>query len=215
MFTGIIQGIGTVAALKMLGDAVALSIAHDLDDYSSGIGDSIAVNGVCLTIVAQQPKEVRFEAVNETMQKTTLGSLAVGDRVNLEQALRLSDRLGGHLVQGHVDGVATLCGRKLRQNGVELSFKLPAAVAALAPLKGSIALDGISLTIAQVAAEQITIAVIPHTLQNTTLSNARIGQKVNVEADLMARYITHFLNYSSASGEKGNPSRLFDLLQDG
>lgn len=189
MFTGLVEALGTVCDLQRDGAERQLTIAAPSFRSEVVVGDSVAINGTCLTIVEQVGDRCRFQAGPETLRRTNLGELVLGDRVNLERALRLSDRLGGHLVQGHVDGLGRLAER-IRQNSWELVwFNCPAELAAQMVSKGSVAVDGVSLTLVDVAADRFSVALIPHTLASTTLGFKQSGASVNLETDLLAKYV--------------------------
>ena len=191
MFTGIIDRIGTVAMAEHQGASLQCDIETGYDDLE--LGESVAVNGVCLTIAALTGAAARFFASSETLNRTTLGRLGKGSRVNLERAARLSTRLSGHLVQGHVDGMATLQSLAADGEAYRLSIAIPAALSRYCVEKGSIALDGVSLTINTIttAAEGATIGImiIPHTYQHTALQDVRPGGHLNVEVDVIAKYV--------------------------
>jgi riboflavin synthase len=153
------------------------------------VGGSLAVNGACLTVVAHDARTCRFQAGPETLRRTNLGELTAGDRVNLERSLRLGDRLGGHLVQGHIDGLGRIASRD-RQGDWELVwFSCPAELAAQMVSKGSVAVDGVSLTLVDVTADGFSVALIPHTLEHTTLGFKRPGASVNLETDIIGKYV--------------------------
>jgi riboflavin synthase len=165
------------------------------------IGDSVAINGACLTVIAQDAETCRFQAGPETLRLTNLGELVPGDRVNLERALRLGDRLGGHLLQGHVDGLGRIAER-LRQGDWELVwFTCPPDLAAQMVRKGSVAVDGVSLTVVDVSADRFSVALIPHTLGHTTLGFKSAGASVNLETDLLAKYVWKRLDVSGVTWE--------------
>lgn len=189
MFTGLIEALGTVRRVEAEGPGQhlvveALALARQLS-----VGESVAVNGACLTVVGHGAGTCRFQVGPETLRRTNLGALVPGDRVNLERALRLGDRLGGHLVQGHVDGLGRIAER-LRQGDWELVwFSCPADLAEQMVPKGSVAVDGVSLTLVEVAADRFSVALIPHTLACTTLGFKPLGAAVNLETDLLAKYV--------------------------
>jgi len=189
MFTGIIEELGAVVSLRAEGNVARLAVQADKVRDDLRIGDSLAVNGVCLTVERIEPAQLKLSMMPETLKRTTLGTLHPGDKVNLERALRLDGRLGGHLVAGHVDGIGAL----LRVEGVGeervMTFSLPAAIAPFIAPKGSIAVDGISLTVVDVAHERFSVSLIRHTLTVTTLAALTIGARVNLEADMIARYL--------------------------
>lgn len=190
MFTGIIQAIGHVAMSEpRAGDRrlIIEAAALGLDDVREG--DSIAVAGVCLTALDLTTATFAADVSNETLALTTLGALAVGDAVNLEKALRLSDRLGGHLVSGHVDGLATVVAIDTDGRSQRWVFEVPVALARYVAVKGSVCLDGVSLTVNQVDGARFGVNLIPHTQAVTTFGARRVGDMVNLEVDLMARYV--------------------------
>ena len=189
MFTGIIQDVGTLRRMDRAGRGARAVFQTGLDLSGVALGDSIAVNGTCLTAVALGDGTFTADLSQETLERTTLGGLRPGTPVNLEPALRMGDPLGGHLVQGHVDAVARFVGRVSVGEGWDLTFALPDALLGGVILKGSIALDGVSLTVARLDDPHITIAVIPHTTAHTTLGRLEPGQPVNVETDLIGKYV--------------------------
>jgi riboflavin synthase len=189
MFTGIVEERGEIGAL----DGGRLVVRCGLADRAS-IGDSISVNGVCLTVVDRGPATLAFDLSSETLARTTFGSRSVGDPVNLERPATLSSRLGGHLVQGHVDDVARVTAvRPDAGGGVRLSVRLPGALLSCVVEKGSIALDGVSLTVASIAGDVVEIALIPHTLRATAFGSVRPGDLVHVEVDVIAKYVARAL----------------------
>jgi len=189
MFTGIIQEVGSLAAHERFGGGVRLSVRGPRVMRELAVNDSIAVNGVCQTVVALDGDIFRVEAVEETLRKTTLGDLSAGTSVNLELPLRLNDRLGGHLVQGHVDCVGLIASIVKQSSSWLVTVQFPPAFRRYVIPVGSIAVDGISLTVAKLEGDLLTVSVIPHTLANTTLGGARSGEKVNLEYDLVGKYI--------------------------
>lgn len=193
MFTGLIEETGTVKRVNRRGGALVLTIAAEQILQDLRVDDSIAVSGVCLTAVRVLPHEFQVEAVAETLRKTTLAALRPGARVNLERSLKFSDRLGGHFVQGHVDGVAEVTALQPQAGGRLLVLRLPESLLRYVISEGSIAIDGVSLTIARLAGNEITISLIPHTLDKTTLSDLGAGDKVNVEVDVLGKYIERLL----------------------
>lgn len=193
MFTGLIEAVGTVRSIHRQGEGGRLAISSSLVHQDLQLGESIAVNGACLTVTSWSSDHFTVDVSPETFQRTTLGTLKPNQQVNLERALRLSDRLGGHLVSGHIDCIATLRRRFQDQNAVRMEFSLPADALKYIVEKGSIAIDGISLTVNRVGHDMFTIAVIPHSLEMTTLKHAHEGLKVNIETDLIGRYVERLL----------------------
>ena len=193
MFTGIIEKAIPVLSFARRGNAAR--IALDLAGLAQGtrIGDSIAVDGVCLTVTDISGTTAQFDAVEETLSRTTLGNLKAGDLVNVERSLRLGDRLGGHFVQGHVDGVGMI--RAKHQDNAQwiFRFSVPSDLTSLMVAKGSVAVDGISLTLVAVKETEFSVAVIPHTLSVTTLRRKDIGMRVNIECDMIGRYVAKLL----------------------
>lgn len=194
MFTGIVTDIGTIAALERRGGDVRLAVAVGrLDLARVAIGDSIAVNGVCLTAVEVGDGRFAADVSTETLARTTLGALGVGDPVNLEPALRVGDPLGGHLVSGHVDAVGAVRAIGDEGRGQRWWFDAPSDVLRYVAWKGSIAVDGVSLTIADLDAAGFAVALIPHTIAATTFRARRAGDPVNLEVDTIARYVERLL----------------------
>jgi riboflavin synthase len=190
MFTGLIGDIGVVERMTPRAGGVRLVIrpgALPVEDLT--VGESIATSGACLTVVERGGGLVAFDAVPETLARTVMGGWRPGTRVNLERALRLSDRLGGHLVAGHVDAVGEVLARQAEGQGARLTISLPASMAPLVAEKGSIAVDGVSLTVARAGRDRFQVALIPETLARTTLGEAAPGHPLNLEADLVARHL--------------------------
>lgn len=190
MFSGIVAAVGRIVALDRRGGDLRLTLdAGALDLADVVLGDSIAVAGVCLTVVAIDGPRIAFDLSSETLALTTLGALAVGGAVNLEKALRLADRLGGHLVSGHVDGVGTVLAIDDDGRAQRWRIALPTALVRYVAVKGSITVEGVSLTVNAVGDAHFEIALIPHTLAVTTLGTLAVGARVNLEVDLIARYL--------------------------
>lgn len=189
MFTGLIATVGRVTRVVPGAGATRLAIATDLPVAAMRDGESVAVDGVCLTIACRSGKVFEVDAVAETLKRTTLGVLRAGDPVHLERALALGDRLGGHLVQGHVDAVAKVVTLRRRGGDVRLTVALPASLRGLVAQKGSIAVHGVSLTVSAVTSRSFEVALIPETLARTKLGGVRPGEGLNVEVDLVARYL--------------------------
>ena len=197
MFTGLIGDIGAVERLTPRAGGVRLVIrpqALPVDDLT--LGESVACSGACLTVVERGGGLVAFDAVPETLARTVIGGWRPGARVNLERALRLSDRLGGHLVAGHVDAVGEVLARSPEGQGARLTISLPPALAPLVAEKGSIAVDGVSLTVASAGRDRFEVALIPETLARTTLGEAAPGRRVNLEADLVARHVARLREFA-------------------
>ena len=188
MFTGIIEAVGRVAAVKPAGQSAALTIdAGGLDMSDVAVGDSIACNGVCLTVTALVPQGFTVDVSQETLRVTS--GFGPGTAINLEKSLRLSDRLGGHLVSGHVDGVGTVTAVKTVDGNREVIVRFPAELGRYIARKGSIAIDGVSLTVNVVTTDTFSVNLIPHTLAVTNLKDLKQGNRVNLEIDLVARYV--------------------------
>jgi riboflavin synthase len=189
MFTGIVIGRGRVTRAREKKGSLHLEIDAAKVAREVSVGDSVAVNGVCLTAVRSSRRSIRFDAVEETLARTTLGSLKRGRDVNLELSARLSDRLGGHLVQGHVDGLARVVRIEDEDDSKRVWFEAPTELLRYTVPKGSIALDGVSLTLVEVGSRTFQVALIPHTLNSTTLGELRTNSVVNVEVDIIAKYV--------------------------
>ena len=194
MFTGIVEELGTVRSVEPIGDGARVQIAATHVVVDAAIGASIAVNGCCLTVVELGEGGFAADAVGETLRRTSLGALRPGDPVNLERPVRVQDRLGGHLVQGHVDGVGTLRTSEPNADGSRrMEFSAPAALLRYVVEKGSITVDGISLTVAEALDDGFAVAVIPHTLAVTTLGTRQVGDPVNLEVDIVAKYVERLI----------------------
>ncbi|RLT07199.1 MAG: riboflavin synthase [Planctomycetota bacterium] len=205
MFTGLIESLGTVQSLADEGGAKRVVVevpASFLENAlpSKRLGDSIAINGCCLTVVAADGVLWSFQAGHETLAKTNLGRLRAGDSVNLERAMPADGRFGGHIVQGHVDGVGRVSAIDSRTDFADYTFEVPAALAAQMVEKGSVAVDGISLTLVRVTATSFQIMLIPHTLAVTTLGQRKVGDEVNIETDVLAKYVAKLLAFATPSG---------------
>lgn len=197
MFTGIITDIGIIQSIEQTDDGSHLVIqcTYDMDDVD--IGASIACSGCCLTVTKKEAQAFHVDVSNESLSKTTIGSWQVGSRINLERALSMGDELGGHIVTGHVDGLATLVSMEQDGDSWRLVFEVPDALASMIAPKGSVALDGISLTVNEVNGAQFGVNIIPHTWENTTLSDLKVGDKAHCEVDILARYVARALAYQS------------------
>jgi riboflavin synthase len=201
MFTGIIEGLGTVAAMESSGRGRRMAIESDFKLDGTGLGDSIAVNGACLTAVSIEGRRFRVDLSPESLATTTFGEARRGDRVNLERALRLSDRLDGHLVSGHVDGIGLLQTRERLDNAVLVRIAAPAAVTRYLIYKGSVALDGVSLTVNRCDATGFEVSIIPHTAKLTTIGFKPVGSRINIETDLIGKYVERFVTAGSDRAE--------------
>jgi riboflavin synthase len=199
MFTGIVTDIGKVREARHGNGGLTLTIATAFDTAKIALGASIGCSGVCLTAIALEPGLFTVEVSGETLARSTLANWRVGTRVNLEQAMRLGDEMGGHLVQGHVDGVARVIGRAPDGESVRFTFEAPAELAPFIAPKGSVALDGVSLTVNEVDGRQFGINIIPHTLGHTTFGDAASGTRMNLEIDLIARYVGRLLDARGAA----------------
>ncbi len=195
MFTGLIEGVGQVAALELRGGDVRLRIAvGSLPFADVALGESIAVSGVCLTVIEFDAGAFAADASTETLGLTTLGGMVVGQAVNLERAMRPTDRLGGHLVSGHVDGVGRVLSVHDDARSQRWRFAAPRSLSKYIATKGSICVDGVSLTVNAVDDEGFEVALIPHTVAHTAFSTTRVGDPVNLEIDLVARYVERLLS---------------------
>jgi riboflavin synthase len=200
MFTGIIEETGTVRAVKKGAKSFSMSVTADVVMGDLRTGDSICTNGVCLTVTSLEKDSFTVDVMPETMRRTNLGSLALGNRVNLERALQLSSRIGGHLVSGHIDGTAVVTGIRKEDNAVWVSLRAPKEIMRYVIHKGSVALDGVSLTVASLAADGFSVSLIPHTMGVTTLNEYRQGAMVNIECDMVAKYIEQFTTGKPVQG---------------
>ncbi len=201
MFTGLITDVGTVERVAPRQGGVRLTLRpRTLDVDALALGESVACSGCCLTVAERGGGVVSFDAVPETLSRTTVGMWRAGSAVNLERALAIGDRLGGHLVAGHVDAVGEIVGRIPEGQGARLTLTLPASIAPLVAEKGSIAIDGISLTVARAHRDRFEVALIPETLARTTLGGAGVGTRVNLEADIVARHVARLLEMGAAPG---------------
>jgi riboflavin synthase len=208
MFTGIIEAIGSVARLQQLGSDWRLAINSEKLDLSDVVlGDSIAVNGCCLTVVELEENIFSADVSNESMRCTALGEFKEGTRVNLEKAMLASGRLGGHIVSGHVDGVGTLIESTEDGASVSLVYEAPKEIAKYIAGKGSVCIDGISLTVNEVSGQKFTVNVIPHTQTETIIGDYKAGQNVNLEVDIIARYLERLLQ--GANSSEGELSKSF------
>lgn len=194
MFTGIVEEKGKVLKVVHQGEMKRLTLEVSFDLTEVQLGDSININGVCLTVVEKRGSAISVDLSPESLQMTTLSRVKEGDQVNLERALRLSDRLGGHVVTGHIDGIGEITERRKEGNSLHLKIRIPRSVRPYVVQKGSIAIDGISLTINECQEDWIRLTLIPYTLEKTTLMQKRVGEEVNVEADILGKYVEKVLS---------------------
>ncbi|MBF0572802.1 MAG: riboflavin synthase [Desulfamplus sp.] len=200
MFTGIIEGFGVLRRIQPKGEGKILTIETELDLSQSKVGDSIAVNGACLTAVTLERRSFSVDMAPETVYRTTFKKLQSGSRVNLERALRLSDRLDGHLVSGHIDGTGTIKSKQKNSNAVIVSIEVSPQLASEMITKGSVAVDGISLTINRCSDTDFEVSIIPHTASITTIGFKDVGDEVNIETDMLGKYVKKFLQLGALGG---------------
>ncbi len=193
MFTGIIKALGTVADIAVTADGAEFSISSPEIVASLSLGESVAVNGTCLTVATLSPPAAAFQLTPETLSRTSLSDLAVGDHVNLEPALRVGDSLGGHIVQGHVDATGTVLAQTAVGDSVVMRFSAPPEVLRYAIVKGSVAVDGVSLTITEVESQEFAVSLVQYTQTHTNLMRKPHGARVNLEVDLFAKYVERLL----------------------
>lgn len=214
MFTGLVEGIGRVFDARMSGGDMNISIKPLFDMSDCRAGDSVAVNGACLTITETNDDLLIFYASAETTSRTTLGMLRKGSEVNLERALKLSDRLGGHIVSGHIDGVGKIAEKKQVKNSWLLGVEIDSSLSRYTIEKGSIAIEGISLTINRCNRGYFEVNIIPETASSTTLLNKRVGEKVNIETDMIAKYIEKlFMKEGNTEFDKSSSSIDMEMLE--
>jgi riboflavin synthase len=198
MFTGIIEDKGRVLKVEYRGQEKRLTIGLPPHLTEVQLGDSINLNGVCLTVARKGQQSIDLDLSRETLQRSALGELKQGDEVNLERALRLNDRLGGHIVNGHIDGVGVIIEKKKERDFLQLTIRIPESVSKYVVQKGSIAIDGISLTVNEYQGGEIRLTLIPYTIEKTTLVDKKVGDRLNVEADILGKYVEKLL----ARGDK-------------
>ncbi|MCK5138291.1 MAG: riboflavin synthase [Thermodesulfovibrionia bacterium] len=196
MFTGLIEGVGTVSSLKGVKGGLKISVRPHID-MELRVGDSLAVNGVCLTVVTIG-REIVFEVSPETIRSTNLGELKTNDRLNLERPLKLTDRLGGHIVTGHVDGIGIITDKKKEGEYTLHTFEVSREILNYVVKKGSIAVDGISLTVTGLNNSSFSVAIIPHTLHATNIGDKGIGSRVNIEVDIIGKYVEKFMTMQNS-----------------
>jgi riboflavin synthase len=194
MFTGIIEGLGTIAGVRSSGKGKNLTVQSDFFLDQTKIGDSISVSGACLTVVKIDGRRFDVDVSPETLQKTTFGQAKVGDRINIERAMRLSDRIDGHLVSGHTDGTGFIRQREILSNAVIITVEVDESLSRYMIAKGSVAVDGISLTINACGTDNFSVSVIPHTAKLTTIGFKNKGDRVNIETDMIGKYVERLLS---------------------
>ena len=205
MFTGIIEGLGTIASIRSSGQGKRLTVEADFSLDQTKVGDSISVSGACLTAVIIEGKRFEADVSPETLQITTFGQAKVGERLNIERALRLSDRIDGHLVSGHIDGVGIVKKRESLSNAIIVTIGVDKSLTQYMIAKGSVAMDGISLTINARESDSFSVSVIPHTAQLTTIGFKNKGDRVNIETDMIGKYVERFIS-GKPDRNKGNHS---------
>ncbi|MDA8234481.1 MAG: riboflavin synthase [Clostridia bacterium] len=216
MFTGIVEELGTIKSINKTGKSARLTIEGQVVLGDVKLGDSIAVNGVCLTVTEFDTKTFAVDVMAETLAKSNIGLLKPGSRVNLERALRLSDRLGGHLVSGHIDGIGAITGQERVEIAVVTEIKAPPQVMKYIVPKGSVAIDGISLTVVDHTEDTFRVSLIPHTAKLTSLGFKKIGDVVNLEGDVIGKYVERLISFrnpqQNVSGNKPTGSLSLDFL---
>lgn len=215
MFTGIIEDLGTITAIKRSSQGAVVTIRTALPMARIKLGDSIAVNGACLTVTVKARGAISMDVSEETLRRTGLGDLQTGDRVNLERCLTLDKLIGGHLVSGHVDGVGRIVAIEPEGDSRLYTFEIPAPQAHYLVEKGSITLDGISLTVFKIRGRRFTAALIPHTLKMTTLGFKRVGDHVNVESDMLVKYVERIIGDSFGDRFTGGRKRAATKARNG
>ncbi len=218
MFTGIIEGLGKITGIRSAGEGKRFAIDAGFSLEGSKIGDSIAVNGACLTAVTIAKSRFEVDVSPESIDKTTLKNIKIGEPVNIERALRLSDRLDGHLVSGHIDGTGRVTHKTRKGNAILVAFSVPQALARFMIPKGSVAIDGISLTINTCDDQNFEVSIIPHTADITTIGIRNVGDAVNIETDMIGKYVEKFLttpNNDDKNDKKKKPVDMEFLLKTG
>ncbi len=206
MFTGIIEGLGTISGIRSAGQGKRLTVEADFALDQSKIGDSISVSGACLTAVKIDGKRFEVDVSPETLQTTTFGQAKVGERINIERAMHLSDRIDGHLVSGHIDGTGVVNQRESLSNAIIITIGLDASLTRYMIAKGSVAVDGISLTINTCALDCFTVSIIPHTAQLSTIGFKEKGDRVNIETDMIGKYVERFMDGQTGERKSNNPN---------
>lgn len=214
MFTGIIEEIGTIDKINQKNEAIVMTIRANKILEDVNLGDSIAVNGVCLTVTSFTPNQFTVDIMPETVRATSLRMLQKGSNVNLERAMAANGRFGGHFVSGHVDGIGTIVKKEPLDNAVYYEIEIPESLRPYILLKGSVAIDGTSLTIFKVTDTTFTISIIPHTLSETIIGSKGPGDIVNIECDMLAKYIEQFLHFRFQGENNGKSSITTDFLKE-
>ncbi|MDA7027759.1 riboflavin synthase [Bacillus sp. CLL-7-23] len=209
MFTGIIEEIGTISGMKKTDHAMSLLIKASKVTEDVNLGDSIAVNGVCLTVHECQKDQFTADVMLETLKATSLGRLTIGSSVNLERAMAANGRFGGHMVSGHVDGTGSIARIKKAENSIYYCLDVSPSLTKYLVMKGSIAIDGVSLTIFGLTDSQVTVSLIPHTLDETIFSEKKVGSIVNIECDMIGKYIYRFLHQPNVKTESNTLTEAF------
>jgi len=211
MFTGIVEGLGTITEIFPQGQGKRFAFNTDFVLEQTKIGDSISISGVCLTVVKIHGKRFQVDVSPETLTRTTFDKAKIGDRVNLERALQLSGRIDGHLVSGHIDGMGTVKQRQNKGNSVIVCIGVPESISRYMIKKGSVAVDGISLTINNCERSSFDVSIIPHTAKLTTMRLNRVGNSVNIETDMIAKYVERFVTEIQHSDKEDNTGRSIDM----
>ncbi|MBH5318010.1 riboflavin synthase [Paenibacillus sp. GSMTC-2017] len=210
MFTGLVEEVGRLKSVSRQGEAMVITVGATIVTKDVKLGDSIAVNGVCLTVTSFDRSSFSVDVMPETYRKSSLNELKTGEPINLERAMQAGARFGGHIVQGHVDGIGHVLSRKVDANAVVFTIRLedPKQLRYIIP-KGSVTIDGISLTVVDTTEDGFTVSIIPHTLAETALQNRRIGETVNIESDIIGKYVDHLLHFREPESQKrGETSKL-------
>jgi riboflavin synthase len=212
MFTGIIEEVGTVASIERGDGSARFTVSANTVSRDAQLGDSITINGACLTVVDLKPGELSFDVVYETMQRTAFGALAIGDQVNLERSLLANGRFGGHIVQGHVDGTGTIASIREVDNSYYIYVTALSGILRYVVRKGSIAIDGISLTVVEADDKTFSVSIIPYTWEHTNLHTRRAGDLVNLETDIIGKYVEKLIG--GEYGRNDTPTRIADLVRE-
>ncbi len=211
MFTGIIEEVGKLVSIKKAAKSAVLAIEAPFILQDAKVGDSIAVNGICLTATTITGNVFTADVMAETMRRTSLGELRASGAVNLERAMAANGRFGGHIVSGHIDGTGTITDMRQEENAVWVTISADAPVMRYIIEKGSVAIDGISLTVATVSKKEFQVSVIPHTRQETTLLTKKVGEKVNLENDVVGKYVDHLMHFDAGKQEDGKRTSAVDM----